>query len=131
MLPMTLQFLIGMIASAINDRLQRKLDHVEEERRILREPVVAPTGGKKLSFTAQQGCRLAEAGPVARQVVVRGAGFPSVTAANVPTMARVPPTPASCMIDAVLALILSALRALRSGFRPRADLVIENLALRQ
>jgi hypothetical protein len=24
---MTLQFLIGMIAAAINDRLQRKLDH--------------------------------------------------------------------------------------------------------
>jgi hypothetical protein len=35
------------------------------------------------------------------------------------------------MIDAMLALILSALRALRAGFRPRADLVIENLALRQ
>jgi hypothetical protein len=28
--------------------------------------------------------------PVARQVVVRRAGFPSVTAANGPTMARVP-----------------------------------------
>jgi putative transposase len=39
--------------------------------------------------------------------------------------------PASCMIDAMLALILNALRALRAGFRPRADLVIENLALRQ
>jgi hypothetical protein len=26
-----------MIASAINDRLQRKLDYVEEESRILRE----------------------------------------------------------------------------------------------
>jgi hypothetical protein len=29
MLPATLQFLIVMIASAINDRLQRKLDYVE------------------------------------------------------------------------------------------------------
>ena len=36
MLPMALQFLIVMIAPAINDRLQRKLDYVEEERRILR-----------------------------------------------------------------------------------------------
>ena len=35
------------------------------------------------------------------------------------------------MLDAMLALILNALRALRAGFRPRADLVIENLALRQ
>jgi len=34
MLPMTLQFIIVMIASAINDRLQRKLEYVEEERRI-------------------------------------------------------------------------------------------------
>jgi hypothetical protein len=33
MLPMTLQFIIVMIASALNDRLQRKLDYVEEERR--------------------------------------------------------------------------------------------------
>ena len=32
---MTLQFIIVTIAAAINDRLQRKLDYVEEERRIL------------------------------------------------------------------------------------------------
>jgi hypothetical protein len=43
MLPMTLQFLIVMIASAINDRLQRKLDCVEEERRVLRERLDAAT----------------------------------------------------------------------------------------
>jgi len=62
MLPMKLQFLIVMIASAINDRLQRKLDYVEEERRVLRERLEAATGGKKLSFTANQRRRLAEAG---------------------------------------------------------------------
>jgi hypothetical protein len=62
MLPATLQFLIVMIASAINDRLQRKLDYVEEERRILWAQVEALTGGKKISFTAQQRRRLAEAG---------------------------------------------------------------------
>jgi hypothetical protein len=38
---MTLQFIIVMIVSAINDRLQRKLDYVEEERRILREQLDA------------------------------------------------------------------------------------------
>jgi hypothetical protein len=62
MLPATLQFLIVMIASAINDRLQRKLDYVEEERRILWEQVEALTGGRKISFTARQRRRLAEAG---------------------------------------------------------------------
>ena len=61
-LPMTLQFIIVMIASAINDRLQRKLDYVEEERRILQEHLDAATGGKKLSFTADQRRRLATAG---------------------------------------------------------------------
>ena len=44
MLPMTLQFIIVMIASAINDRQQRKLDYIEEERRILREQLDAATG---------------------------------------------------------------------------------------
>jgi hypothetical protein len=29
MLPVTLQFIIAMIATAINDRLQRRLDYVE------------------------------------------------------------------------------------------------------
>jgi hypothetical protein len=59
---MTLQFIIVMIVSAINDRLQRKLDYVEEERRILREQFDAATGGKKLSFTIGQRQRLATAG---------------------------------------------------------------------
>jgi hypothetical protein len=62
MLPATLQLLIVMIASAINDRLQRKLGYVEEERRILREQLDAVTDGKKLFFTANRRCRLAEAG---------------------------------------------------------------------
>jgi hypothetical protein len=59
---MTLQLLVVMIASAIDDRLQRKLDDVEEERRILQEQLDATTGGKKLSFTADQRRRLATAG---------------------------------------------------------------------
>jgi hypothetical protein len=62
MLPMTLQFIIVMIASAINDRRQRKLHKVEEERRILREQLDAATGGRKLSFTTDQRRRLATAG---------------------------------------------------------------------
>jgi len=62
MLPATLQFFIVMIASAINDGLQEKLDHVEEEKRILWEQVEAQTGGKKISLAAHQRRRLAEAG---------------------------------------------------------------------
>jgi hypothetical protein len=49
MLPATLQFLIVMIASAINDRLQRKLDYVEEERRVLRERLDAAMGEARRS----------------------------------------------------------------------------------
>ena len=33
MLPATLQFLIAMIAYAINERMQRKLDYTQEEVR--------------------------------------------------------------------------------------------------
>jgi putative transposase len=62
MLPTTLQFIIVMIAAAINDRLQRKLDYVEAERRVLKEQLHTVTVGKKLAFTAEQRRRLAEAG---------------------------------------------------------------------
>jgi hypothetical protein len=51
-----------MIASAINDRLQRKLDYIEGERRILREQLDGVSGGKKLSFTVDQRRGLAVAG---------------------------------------------------------------------
>ena len=37
MLPATLQFVIAMIACAINEKMQRKLDYLEEERRVLHE----------------------------------------------------------------------------------------------
>jgi hypothetical protein len=36
MLPATLQFLITMIAWAINERMQRKLDYTQEEVRVLK-----------------------------------------------------------------------------------------------
>jgi hypothetical protein len=44
MLPATLQFLIAMIACAINERLQRKLDYAQEEVRVLKEVVRAISG---------------------------------------------------------------------------------------
>jgi hypothetical protein len=62
MLPATLQFLITMIACAINERMQRKLDYTQEEVRVLKEIVAAVTGNGRLSFTADQRRRLSAAG---------------------------------------------------------------------
>jgi putative transposase len=62
MLPLTLQFLIAMIASAISERLQRKLDYAHEEVRVLKEILSAATGRVRISFTADQRRRLALAG---------------------------------------------------------------------
>jgi len=62
MLPATLQFLIAMIACAINERLQRKLDYTQEEVRVLKEVVRAISGAGRIPFTAEQRRRLAIAG---------------------------------------------------------------------
>ena len=43
MLPAALQFLITMIACAINERMQRKLDYTQEEVRVLKEILAALT----------------------------------------------------------------------------------------
>ena len=62
MIPATLQFIIAMIASAINERMQRKLDYVQEEVRVLKEVRLATAGSARISFTAGQRRRLALAG---------------------------------------------------------------------
>ena len=62
MFPFTLQFLIAMIGSAINERLQRKLDYSLEEVRVLKEILCAATGKVRISFTADQSRRLAVLG---------------------------------------------------------------------
>ena len=62
MLPATLQFLIAMIACAINERMQRKLDYTQEEVRVLKEILASLTGGGRSLFTADQRRRLAVAG---------------------------------------------------------------------
>jgi len=54
MLPAALQFLIAMIACAINERLQRKLDYTQEEVRVLKEVVRAISGTGRIAFTAEQ-----------------------------------------------------------------------------
>jgi len=45
MLPATLQFLITMIACAINERMQRKLDYTQEEVRVLKDMLKAASHG--------------------------------------------------------------------------------------
>ena len=62
MLPATVQFLIAMIACAINERMRRKLDYTQEEVRVLKELLAALTGNGRLSFTEDQRRRLAVAG---------------------------------------------------------------------
>ena len=59
MLPSTVQFIIAMIASALTDRLTRKLDYMHEEQRILMELLQQATGKKRIAFTADHRRRLA------------------------------------------------------------------------
>jgi hypothetical protein len=60
--PATLQFVIATIACAINERMQRKLDYMQEEVRVLKEIVAALTDSGRLSFIADQRHQLAIAG---------------------------------------------------------------------
>jgi hypothetical protein len=62
MLPLMLQFVIAMIASAINERMRRRLDYALEENRILKEAFRAVTGKERIPFTPDQRRRLALAG---------------------------------------------------------------------
>jgi hypothetical protein len=50
-LPLPLQFIIAMIAHAINERMARQLDYLLEEVRVVREAYTAATGRKRLQFT--------------------------------------------------------------------------------
>jgi putative transposase len=62
MLPLPLQFVIAMIAQAINERMARQLDYLMEEVRVLREVYTTDTGRKRIPFTDEQRRRLAVAG---------------------------------------------------------------------
>ena len=59
MLPATVQFIIAMIASALTDRLTRKLEYMREEQRILIELLHQATVKKRFVFTADHRRRLA------------------------------------------------------------------------
>ena len=59
MLPATVQFFIAMIASALTDRLTKKLDYMREEQRILMELLHQATGRKRFAFASDHRRRLA------------------------------------------------------------------------
>jgi hypothetical protein len=59
MLPVTFQFLSAMLACAINERMARKLDYVQEEVPVLRDALLTATGKTRIAFTTQQRQRLA------------------------------------------------------------------------
>src|SRR5665811_638210 len=59
MLPMRFQFIIAMVAYAINEQLARRLEYLLEEVRVLREVYTETTGRKRIPFTDEQRRRLA------------------------------------------------------------------------
>lgn len=59
MLPATVQFIIAMIASALTDRLTKKMNYMREEQRILIELLQQATGKKRFAFTTDHRRRLA------------------------------------------------------------------------
>ena len=59
MLPLPFQFLIAMIAHAINERMARKMEYLQEEIQVLKEALSAKTGSRRINFTSEQRRRLA------------------------------------------------------------------------
>ena len=62
MLPATLQFLIVMIASSINERMQKRLDYKTEEVLVLKAILKSMTGKDRIDFNDSQRGRLATKG---------------------------------------------------------------------
>jgi hypothetical protein len=64
MLPVPIQFIVAMFAYAINERMARRLEYVQEEVRVLREALAAATGRTRIAFAPEQRRRLALKGKV-------------------------------------------------------------------
>ena len=54
-----LDFLVVMLACALNERMQKKLDYTQAEVRVLKEVVETLTGNRRITFTDAQRRRLA------------------------------------------------------------------------
>jgi transposase len=59
MLPATLQFIVAMVAYAVNERMARRVDYLQEEVRVLKEALAAATGKTRIRLSAEQRRRLA------------------------------------------------------------------------
>jgi putative transposase len=62
MLPVTVQFIVAMLAYALNERMARKAEYLCEENRLLKESLRAATGKSRISLTDEQRRRLATKG---------------------------------------------------------------------
>jgi hypothetical protein len=62
MLPITVQFLVAMLAYGLNERMARKADYLREENRVLKEAIRAATGKTRIPLTDEQRRRLAAKG---------------------------------------------------------------------
>jgi putative transposase len=62
MLPLTLQFLIAVVAHTINERMAHRLDYLQAEIRVLKEALATTTGKPRIAFTDEQRRRLATKG---------------------------------------------------------------------
>jgi putative transposase len=62
MLPVTVRFLIALVAHAINKRMACRVDYLLEEVRVLKESLRAATGTTRIRFSPEQRRRLARKG---------------------------------------------------------------------
>lgn len=62
MLPVTVQFIVAMLAYALNERMARKAEYLREENRVLKEALRAATGKTRIPLTDEQRRRLATKG---------------------------------------------------------------------
>jgi len=62
MLPVTVQFIVAMLAYGLNERMVRKAEYLREENRVLKEAVRAATGKTRIPLTDEQRRRLATKG---------------------------------------------------------------------
>ena len=62
MLPVTVQFIVAMLAYALNERMARRLEYLQEEVRVLKEARQTATAQRRIPLTDEQRRRLASKG---------------------------------------------------------------------
>ena len=62
MLPVTVQFIVAMLAYGLNERMARKAEYLREENRVLKEALRAATGKTRIPLSSEQRRRLATKG---------------------------------------------------------------------